>query len=281
MSDSRGVRVMGTEFLEITGGRLAYEVIGPQDGPLVVCAHGMGDTRKVFRFLAPRLAEAGYRVAAVDVRGHGESSTGWPDYSPRSVGSDLLALVRHLGGPAVLVGSSSSAGAVAWTTATAAEGEVSAVVMLAPFVGRPQLGLMLRLAQNLVMASPLLWGMYYRSLYPTAKPADLPGYLRELRATLREPGRMAAVSGVVAPAEGHWTDCAPRMTCPALVVMGSKDPDFPDPAAEARLAEEVLRPYAATTGVAMIEGAGHYPHAELPEATFAALEGFLAGAARA
>ncbi|MEU4410462.1 alpha/beta hydrolase [Streptosporangium sp. NPDC023963] len=271
----------GTEFLDMAGGRLAYEVIGPRGGPLVVCAHGMGDTRKVFRFLAPRLAEAGYRVATVDVRGHGESSTGWPDHSPRSIGADLLALVRHLGGPAVLVGSSSSAGAVAWTTATAAEGEVRAVAMLAPFVGQPQLSLMLRLVKDLVMASPLLWGMYYRSLYPTARPADFPGYLRELRATLREPGRMAAVSGLVAPAEGHWTDCAPRVTCPVLIVMGSKDPDFPDPAAEARLAEELLRPYAATAGVAMIEGAGHYPHAELPEATFAALEGFLAGAVRA
>jgi pimeloyl-ACP methyl ester carboxylesterase len=170
---------------------------------------------------------------------------------------------------------------VAWTTATAAEGEVSAVAMLAPFVGQPRLGLMLRLVKDLVMASPLLWGMYYRSLYPTARPADFPGYLRALKATLREPGRMAAVSGVVAPSEGHWTDCAPRITCPVLIVMGSKDPDFPDPAAEARLAEELLRPYAATTGIAMIEGAGHYPHAEMPEATFAALAGFLAGAVRA
>ncbi|MEU8040450.1 alpha/beta hydrolase [Streptosporangium sp. NPDC049078] len=276
MGNSNGA---GTEFLDVAGGRLAYEVSGPQDGPLVVCAHGMGDTRRAFRFLAPRLAEAGYRVAAVDVRGHGESSTGWPDYSPQSVGADLLALVRHLGGPAVLVGSSSSAGAVAWTTATAAEGEVSAVVMLAPFVGRPQLSLILRLVQDLVMASPLLWGMYYRSLYPTARPADFSGYLRDLRATLREPGRMAAVSGVVAPSEGHWTDCAPRMTCPALIVMGSKDPDFP--ATEAHLAQEVLRPYAATAEVAMIEGAGHYPHAEMPEATFAALAGFLTGAVRA
>jgi len=272
---------MGTKFLDVADGRLAYEVSGPQDGPLVICAHGMGDTRRVFRFLVPRLAEAGYRVAAVDVRGHGESSTGWPDYSPQSIGADLLALIRHLGGPAVLVASSSSVGAAAWTTATAPEGEVSTVVMLAPFVRRPQLNVMLRLVQNIVMASPLLWGMYYRSLYPTAKPADFSDYLRDLRATLREPGRMAAVSGVVAPSKGHWTDCTPRMTCPVLVVMGSKDPDFPDPAAEAHLAKEALRPYSATAEVAMIEGAGHYPHAEMPEATFTALAGFLTGAVRA
>jgi pimeloyl-ACP methyl ester carboxylesterase len=44
--------------------------------------------------------------------------------------------------------------------------------------------------------------------------------------------------------------------------MGSKDPDFKDPAAEAqRVAAAVRGRYH------LIEGAGHYPHAEMPEIT--------------
>ncbi len=42
--------------------------------------------------------------------------------------------------------------------------------------------------------------------------------------------------------------------------MGSKDPDFPSPEAEARLLAEHL-----SGEVAIIEGAGHYPQAEMPE----------------
>jgi pimeloyl-ACP methyl ester carboxylesterase len=64
-----------TEFLDVAGGRIAYQVTG--EGPLVVLAHGMGDNRNAYRFLIPVLTEAGYRVAATDLRGHGESSTGW------------------------------------------------------------------------------------------------------------------------------------------------------------------------------------------------------------
>jgi pimeloyl-ACP methyl ester carboxylesterase len=48
--------------------------------------------------------------------------------------------------------------------------------------------------------------------------------------------------------------------------MGTKDPDFPDPAAEARLIAGRLR-----GDVVMIEGAGHYPQAEFAEETAAAI----------
>ena len=45
-----------TEFADIEGGRIAYDVTG--QGPLVVLAHGIGDRRQAYRFLAPRLAQA-------------------------------------------------------------------------------------------------------------------------------------------------------------------------------------------------------------------------------
>ena len=53
------------------GGTIAYEVHG--SGPLVVLAHGMGENRAAFRHLTPRLVAAGYRVASVDVRVHGDT----------------------------------------------------------------------------------------------------------------------------------------------------------------------------------------------------------------
>ena len=106
-----------TEFLEVAGGRIAYDVTG--EGPLVVLSHGIGDRRQAYRFLAPRLAQAGYRVASADLRGHGESSMGWKSVTGTDdaithpdIAGDLLALIRHLGGPAVIVGHSISGGAV-------------------------------------------------------------------------------------------------------------------------------------------------------------------------
>jgi predicted dienelactone hydrolase len=43
-----------TEFLDIEGGRIAYDVTG--SGPLVVRSHGIGVRRQDYRFLAPILA---------------------------------------------------------------------------------------------------------------------------------------------------------------------------------------------------------------------------------
>ncbi|MBZ0227674.1 MAG: alpha/beta hydrolase, partial [Bauldia sp.] len=62
----------------------------------------------------------------------------------------------------------------------------------------------------------------------------------------------------------------PEVGAPTLVVMGSKDPDFADPAAEAETVARLLRGTAT-----MIEGAGHYPHAEMPETTASAVLAFL------
>ena len=62
------------EFLDVPGGRIAYDVTG--SGP-------------VYRFLAPKLAQAGYRVANADLRGHGEFSMGWASITRTDVAGDL------------------------------------------------------------------------------------------------------------------------------------------------------------------------------------------------
>src|ERR1700685_3769781 len=97
------------ERLSIAGKTLAYDVTG--QGPLVVLAHGIGDSRHSYRFLAPALAAAGYQVANMDIRGCGDSSLGWDGYSRTDIAGDMIALVRRLAGPAVIMGQSISGGA--------------------------------------------------------------------------------------------------------------------------------------------------------------------------
>jgi MMPL family len=61
-------RIGNTSYLDRPGGRIGYDVAGA--GPLVVLVPGMGDLRAAYRFLAPALRAAGYRVACTDLRGH-------------------------------------------------------------------------------------------------------------------------------------------------------------------------------------------------------------------
>ncbi|TCB99124.1 alpha/beta hydrolase [Micromonospora zingiberis] len=261
---------MVTSFVGRDGGRIAYEVHG--QGPLVVLSHGMGENRHSYRHLIPLLVAAGYRVASVDVRGHGDSTAGWPTYAPADVGGDLLAVVRDLGGgPATLVGNSSSAAAVVFAAAEAPE-LVGGLVLVGAFVAPPKLNPVLRLAVWAVVRSPRLFGMFHRTLFPVHRPPDDAEYRKSMVAGLRRPGRMVPVREVAAPVEPHWSTLAPQVRQPVLVLMGTKDPDFPDPGAEARAARRLF-PLAEAR---MITDAGHYPHADRPEAMATELTGFLA-----
>ncbi|PPF62563.1 alpha/beta hydrolase [Clavibacter michiganensis] len=274
-----------TEHLTIDGGTLAYELSG-STGPLLVLAHGMGDSREAYRFLAPLLVEAGYRVAAVDLRGHGESSVGWAGHSRTDIAGDLIRLVEHLGGPAVLVGHSISGGAVTIAAATAPH-LVTAVVELAPFTRKQSLSLsdlrnpafrrgMRHLLGTTLLRSSREWLRYLDVAYPGIRPADHAARLERIRAMLAEPGRMQALRAMGSGTPADAGEQLGNVRCPVLVVQGGADCDWADPRAEG---EAIVAALPAGLGrLVVIDGAGHYPHAQHPAEVATAMTAFLASA---
>src|SRR3954464_9388617 len=97
------------EFLSRPEGRIAYTVEGASDAPLVVLVPGMGDLRTAWRDIVGPLTDAGYRVACMDLRGHGDSDVAFTVPGDVVTGQDIIALVEHLGGPAVVGGNSMGA----------------------------------------------------------------------------------------------------------------------------------------------------------------------------
>ncbi|GAA4667758.1 alpha/beta hydrolase [Amycolatopsis dongchuanensis] len=271
-----------TEYLTIDGNTIAYDVLG--DGPLVVLAHGIGDSRHSYRFLAPALAAKGYRVANVDIRGCGDSSLGWDGYSRTDIAGDLVAVVRHLGGPAVLIGQSISGGAATIAAATAPD-VITGVVELAPFTRAQSvdLGGLLRvkrfrsgytqIAKVMFGGSLASWKKYLDLAMPV-KPADWHTELARIESKLSEPGRMKVLQAMCKASPADAGAQLANVTCPVLVVVGSLDPDWADPSAEAR---RVIADLPRGRGeLAVIEGAGHYPHAQTPDEVLALALPFLA-----
>lgn len=259
-----------TELLPRPGGCIAYDVTG--DGPLVVCVPGMGDVRSVYRFLAAALAEAGYRVATMDLRGHGGSDTTFDAYDDVAAGTDLVALAEQLGGPAVLVGNSTGAGAACWAAAQRPE-LVAGLVLLGPFVREGKsdpFGTLMFRAALLRPWGNAAWNAYFRTLYPTRQDAAFDAHFAEVAENLRKPGHWDAFHATThtshAPVEARLGD----VHAPTLVVMGEKDPDFPDSGVEARWIAERLH-----GEVLMVPDAGHYPQAEFPEVVSPAVVEFL------
>ena len=116
-------------------GRVAYDVSG--QGPLVVLVPGMGDLRGAYRFLAPQLREAGYRVACTELRGHGDSDATFSSYGDVETADDVVALIDDLGGPAVVIGNSMGAGSAVLVAADRPL-LVRGLVLIGPFVRNPK-----------------------------------------------------------------------------------------------------------------------------------------------
>ena len=271
-----------TEHLDIGSNSLAYDLSG--QGPLVVLAHGIGDSRHSYRFLAPAIAAAGYRVANVDIRGCGGSSLGWVGYTRTDIAGDLVALVRHLGGPAVIVGQSISGGAATIAAASAPDLIVGAIE-LAPFTRTQSFDLVglvrtkrfrmgyLYIAQVIVAGSLAGWRKYLNLAMPV-KPADWEAELARIEAKQREPGRMKVLQTMAKSSPGDADAQLSRVACPVLVVEGTLDPDWADPRAEG---ERIVADLPAGLGeLAVIDGAGHYLHAQMPDEVLTLTLPFLA-----
>jgi pimeloyl-ACP methyl ester carboxylesterase len=271
MAEKTNAEQHHTRFLGRPGGRIAYDLAGA--GPLVVCIPGMGDLRSSYRFLAPALVAAGYRVATMDLRGHGDSDATFVEYDDVAAGSDVAALLAELGGgPAVLVGNSMGAGAAAWAAAEAPN-LVAALVLVGPFVRNPPAGRAAALMFRLALLRPwgaAAWSAWYARLFPGRAPTDLAAHRARIRESLGRPGHWRAFVATTrtshAPVEARLGEVAAR----TLIVMGDHDTDFADPRAEAAFIAGRLR-----AAVVMVPGAGHYPHAEFPEIVTPAILGFL------
>jgi pimeloyl-ACP methyl ester carboxylesterase len=234
---------------------------------------GMGALRSEYRFIAPVVADSGYRVVTADLRGHGESTPFWPDYTLPASGEDLLALIDHLdAGPAHVIGTSFSPGAAVWAAAERPEA-IHSLTLIGAFVRDAQPSFFQKVLTAVLLSGPWKvsgWIMYYKTLYPSQQPDDFEEYLSQLRANLKEPGRFEALKKVgFAPKKDSETRLS-AVKAPALVIMGTRDPDWPDPEAEARFIADSL-----SAELVLIDGAGHYPQTERPKEVTPQIVDFL------
>lgn len=260
-----------TLYLDRPGGRIGYDRTG--SGPLIVLIPGMGDLRQTYRHVVGPLADAGYTVVSADLRGHGDSDPTFADYGDEPTAEDTIALIEHLdAGPALLVGNSMGAGASVIAAAMRPE-LVSGLALLGPFVrGEPTSAQ--RLSMRVLMApawAASVWKRYLPRLYAGARPGDFADYAAQVAAALRRPGYARAFSLTTRTGHGLAEASIPSVTAPALVLMGSLDPDFPDPRLEAEWIAEHLG-----GETVMIADAGHYPQSQQPRATLDVLLPFAA-----
>jgi pimeloyl-ACP methyl ester carboxylesterase len=128
---------LSRRFVETDGCRI--HVVEAGEGPAVILCHGFPELWLSWRHQLPALVEAGYRVVALDMRGHGLSSV--PEdmeaYSVLHTVSDVIAVMDAMGlAQAVLVGHDAGTTTV-YHTALMRPDRVAGVVGLSvPYIPR-------------------------------------------------------------------------------------------------------------------------------------------------
>ncbi|NYE95381.1 pimeloyl-ACP methyl ester carboxylesterase [Psychromicrobium silvestre] len=265
---------MNISYLSRPEGRIAYTVQG--SGPLLVAIPGMGDLASGLSRLAAELASAGYRVAVMDLRGHGNSDTSFRLHGDQATGEDLLALIEQLGGAAVVLGNSMGGSAAVWA-AVERPSAIAGLVLYSPFLRNPASGAfaqtMIKLVYRLLFLPPWgagLWSSLYRGFNKGRRAPSLPEHVAAIKASLREPGRLRSLRELAVQLDHQVVeDRLADLKTPGRVFIGQSDPDFSDPAAESAWMKGLgLR-------AELVPESGHYPHLQRPELVLPATVEFL------
>lgn len=268
---------MSSQEMLVSVSVLAHDDTGGSDRPVVLLP-GAGDLRSEHRFLATRLSERGHRVVTADLPGHGASPTA-DSYTVAAAAESIIRLLETLGGgPAVLVACSFSPAAAVWAAAERPD-VIAGLVAVSPHLHEDDSfkGRALGWAVKAMLAGPwagAMWAKAYSGWYKTAPPADLAVEVDKMKVMLADPARRRAVRETLTAHRRGMAERIAALALPTLTVFGSLDDHFPDPVAEAAAVATELG-----GDQLVVEGAGHYPHVESPDAVAAAVDAFIANLA--
>jgi pimeloyl-ACP methyl ester carboxylesterase len=122
----------------VDGHRLVYDLYGASTAPLVVYLSGLLLDAELNRGIAQALAEQGYRIALLDLLGHGRSDkpTHAAMYRIDSYASQVIALLDHLGVEKTVLGGISLGANVSLFAAAHHSDRVQALVLEMPVLER-------------------------------------------------------------------------------------------------------------------------------------------------
>jgi len=261
MSDGRRGSATG-QFAELSQGVTHYRLIGPTEGPLIVCVHGLTTPSFVWDPLAKRLAEDGFRVLTYDLYGRGYSDRPAGAHDKRFYNQQLDDLLAFLGidAPFHLFGYSMGGAVAAGFAATYPE-RVRRLVLLA------SAGMLTLKSPQLVFIRDRGWmgkwlmltaypAQFRRGIRTECAQADVPegvavGQLEQLTYQGFIPAILSSLRGVLSkPMEGEHR-ALHRAGTPVLALWGGQDDLIP------ASAMGQLTAWNRNTRQEVINGAGH------------------------
>lgn len=283
----RGVHAGGTRFHVVEAG----------EGPLVLLLHGFPQFWWTWRHQLVSLPAAGYRAAAVDLRGYGASDKPPRGYDLPTLAQDVIGLIKALGESGAIVVGHALGGLLAWTMAATDPKSVRRLVAVAAPHPLRLRGVLLRGSPGQLRASAHTLAFqlpFYPEIRLTSREGAWVGTLlerwsgpswpgeevtRTYRDAFRIPGvahcameyyRWLGRSQLRPDGARYARSLRPPIEVPTLQVHGALDTCMLP-----RTAQGSGRYVAAPYRWRIMDGVGHFPQEEQPERFDAELIGWL------
>jgi pimeloyl-ACP methyl ester carboxylesterase len=262
----------------VNGITIGFDELGEGRNTLLL-VHGHPFNRSMWRPQLDAVSKAGWRVLAPDLRGYGETAV-VPGKTPLDAfAADLAALLDHLDIATVVIGGLSMGGQIVMEFARRYPHRVRGLMLAATFPqsetdeGKRSRNAMADRLQREGMAS------YAGEVLPkmlAARSIDtLPAVAAHVTAMMRTTNPEGAAAALRGRAErSSYEATLAGLAVPSLVVVGSED------AFSTHLDAERMCELLSSSELVWLEGVGHMPNLESPEAFNAALLRLLTRSAR-
>jgi pimeloyl-ACP methyl ester carboxylesterase len=267
-------------FIDLDGVRVHYQEAGDANAPALVLIHGFASSTLVWSKVFLTLANAGYRVIAFDMLGHGYSAKPRNgEYTIEGQAKLVMRLLDALGIQRAIIVGSSYGGAVAATCALDYPDRVEKLILVGTVNNNQPLAFaLMRLFGSPVfgdVVSPLLIGSRRLLRRRMKQVYDRHSWvLDERRVDARHlPLRAAGTHRAIIRTVRSWdaeriSRDAHLITQPTLLIWGETDREIPVTDGE-RLHAEI-----AGSRLIVFLNCGHLPHEEYPETFVDVVTGF-------
>ena len=176
------------DFVTVQNGDVALNVAVAGEGPLILCVHGWPELWYSWRHQLEHFAPLGFKIAALDVRGYGDSSRPHPiaAYTLRNLTSDVAAVIDALGGGQAILFGHDWGAPIVWYTALLYPEKVQSVAGLSvPYVPQGPVSF-------LTLAKGIYAGRFFYQLYFQKEGVAEAELEADIRTSLRKTYFMAS-----------------------------------------------------------------------------------------
>ncbi|HYC47626.1 MAG TPA: alpha/beta fold hydrolase [Burkholderiales bacterium] len=251
-------------LLPLANRRLAYDLVGPDDAPVVCITHSLASDGGSWTDQLPGLLAAGFRVLRLDMRGHGGSDPVPGNYTMRALADDIAAVLEGLSIRRCHYIGLSIGGMIGQAFALAhPERLLSAMwcdtLPCSPSAAASVWRERMAVVKNANSLEPIADGTMDR-WFTEAFKGRRPGRWKQIRDTVAATSPVGYLGCCEAILDFDFVSQLPGVRLPVLVLCGDSDPGTP-PAENRRIAS--LVPGARYEEIG---DARHFPNVERPEA---------------